>query len=276
MQSGRRWRFLSFSEKVEFSDGGYRHYTLAVSPSSQETLMLKSPLGHLNNLIERISGLRLQPSAEKRLSASRNEIFKNSESQLVIDVGANQGQWSSSIRKSGYKGKIISFEPTEAFAQLENSASLDSSWKVRKKALGSEIGKKTIFLASNKAMSSSLLVPTGMRERRPDIAFESGPSVEVSTLEAEIGAAGEDFYLKIDTQGFEMDVLRGAENILDRCVAIEFESAITPLYEGETLHHDIAQWLAEREFIPYQLVITDWDSNLRTVALDAIFVREKK
>ena len=238
--------------------------------------MLKSPLGHLNNLIERISGLRLQPSAEKRLSASRNEILKDSESQLVIDVGANQGQWSSSIRKSGYKGKIISFEPTEAFAQLENSASLDSSWEVRKKALGSEIGKKTIFLASNKAMSSSLLVPTGMRERRPDIAFESGPSVEVSTLEAEIGAAGEDFYLKIDTQGFEMDVLRGAENILDRCVAIEFESAITRLYESETLHHDIAQWLAERKFTPYQLVITDWDSNLRTVALDAIFVREKK
>ena len=235
--------------------------------------MLKSLFGYVNNFAERTTGLRLQPSADTRLDSSRKEILEKYATTLVIDVGANRGQWVKRLRNIDYPGKVISFEPSHAFQDLMSNASEDSLWEVRNIALGNFEGTMDLYVSSNSQLSSSLLQPNQITNHRPDISFGISEPVPVSTLDRQLEQNEEAFYLKIDTQGSEMDVLRGAENVLNQCIAIEFESAIKPMYTGETLHYELANWLVKKGFVAKQIVITDWDLNLNTLALDSIFVR---
>ena len=235
--------------------------------------MLKSLFGYVNNFAERTTGLRLQPSADTRLDSSRKEILEKYSTTLVIDVGANRGQWVKRLRNIDYPGKVISFEPSHAFQDLMSNASEDSLWEVRNLALGNFEGTMDLYVSSNSQLSSSLLPPNQITNHRPDISFGISEPVPVSTLDRQLESNEEAFYLKIDTQGSEMDVLRGAENVLNQCIAIEFESAIKPMYTGETLHYELANWLVKKGFVAKQIVITDWDLNLNTLALDSIFVR---
>ena len=236
--------------------------------------MLKSPFSYFNNRLERLTGLRVQPSADSRLDSIRQKILAETKVSLVVDVGANRGQWARKVRQSNFEGKIISFEPSYVFAELEIEAKGDPNWEVRNIALSDVSGTRKMFIASNQGLSSSLREPSGIVERRPDIVFSPTHEVLLSTLSAELENNSEDYYLKIDTQGSEMNVLKGANSAFDNCVAVEFESALTPMYEGETLHYELCDWLVNNGFEIQQLVITDWDRELRTVALDSIAVRK--
>jgi FkbM family methyltransferase len=236
--------------------------------------MLKSALESVNNFLERISGLRIQPSSESRLSASRSKILNLQSISLVVDVGANSGQWAKRIRRDGYQGEIWSFEPTNKFSELKNNSSADEKWKVFNLALGNEEGEREMFLSSNDGLSSSLLEPSGIRDHHPSIEFHTKLKVNVSTLDIQLNQNHSPFYLKIDTQGGEELVLNGGHKALERCLAIEFESALVPLYKNEILHYQLASKLLNLGFSPAQVAVTHWDSDLGTVSLDSIFVRE--
>ena len=237
--------------------------------------MLKSASNSINNIIERIFGLRIQPSSETRLAATRNSILQKLAISLVIDVGANRGQWSSRIRSDGYRGEIWSFEPTDAFLELKKNVNNDQNWKIFNLALADKAGESEMFLSSNQGLSSSLLEPTGFRSQHPTISFSETRKVNVSTLDSKIEVSSPPFYLKIDTQGSESLVLEGASKSLSKCLAVEFESALIPLYRNESLHYELARKLFYLGFTPAQVVITHWDSNLKSVSMDSIFIREE-
>jgi FkbM family methyltransferase len=229
----------------------------------------------LNNLLDRYFGLRISPSPDARLSAARKKIFSESEVSIVLDVGANAGQYATRIRGEGYKGQIISFEPSPVYNELVSKAATDPRWICSKFAISNKDGFSDFYVASNSYLSSSLLPPEGILTQGFDIRFTRGELVETKTLVNFFKAANlnEEFYLKIDVQGAEMLVLEGAEDILDLCVAIEFESALSALYAGESLHYILSNWLLKRNFVPVQLVPTHYDEFLRTVSLDSIFVK---
>ena len=205
--------------------------------------MLKSAFSYFNNYLERLTGFRVQPSADHRLNRVRQQVLRDFKIQLVVDVGANRGQWASKVRKSGFGGRILSFEPSSEFKNLFDNASHDRNWEVRNLALSDEAGTRLMYIASNSGLSSSLMKPLGITSRRPDITFDSQERVQISTLEKELKNEEELYYLKIDTQGSEMNVLLGIETKLGNCIAIEFESALQPLYEREILHYEITDWL---------------------------------
>ena len=238
--------------------------------------MLKSAFESVNNLLERTFGLRIQPSSETRLSSSRSKILNLQPLSLVVDVGANSGQWGKRVRRDGYKGEIWSFEPTNKFSELEKNSSADKKWKVFNLALGNEEGHREMFLSSNDGLSSSLLEPSGIRDHHPSIDFHARQVVAVSTLDTQLELNESPFYLKVDTQGGEELVLNGAQKVLNRCLAIEFESALIPLYKNEALHYQLANQLLGLGFSPAQIAITHWDSDLRTISLDCIFVRGER
>ena len=194
---------------------------------------------------------------------------------LVIDAGANRGQWALELIESGYKGKIHSFEPTSEFRFLQDLSNPYSNWKCHQVALSDTSGSAGLFQASNANLSTSLLRPSGINEQGFGITFAEGERVKTITLDDFFSQRElQPFYLKLDVQGAEMLVLKGANSVLKSCLAVEFESALFPLYDTEWTHHEIASWLIQRGFEPKQLVITHWDRDLNTVSLDSIFLRD--
>jgi FkbM family methyltransferase len=227
----------------------------------------------LNDVLENRSGLRVQPSPDSRLSHCRSNLLQSLSIDCIFDVGANKGQFSHRVRKNGYSGRIVSFEPTHVFADLEQVASQDDLWTVFNVALSNLEGQQLMHLASNGSLSSSLLRPSGILSEF-SIEFSEIMDVDVKRLDSYSNLLGANNYLKLDVQGSEHKVLGGATETLLRFSAIEFESALKPMYEGESVFWEIASDLMVKGFSPVILTPTHWGPKGSLISLDSIFVKE--
>ncbi|MFE9643718.1 FkbM family methyltransferase [Streptomyces sp. NPDC006365] len=158
----------------------------------------------------------------------------------VLDVGANSGEYGGMLRQSGYRGRIVSFEPLAGPAEaLRRRAKSDPRWIVLPYALGDESGTATVNVAANAGASSSLLP---MLDRHADAApharyngTESVPLRRLDELWFEVTKPGERVFLKLDVQGYEAHVLRGAGPYAKGCVGLQVETSFVPLYEDGLL-----------------------------------------
>ena len=170
----------------------------------------------------------------------------------MLEVGSNRGGFVRHLRSAGYRGRIVSFEPlSEAFAQLETASASDPSWQCIRLALGSKEGTATINVSGN-SVSSSLL---GMKRRHEDAAPGSGfvgtESCAVATLDSlrdQVLQPDDRVYLKLDVQGFELEVLHGAAAMLEQVVVIDVELSLVPLYDGSPGVDDVLRYLDQRRF----------------------------
>jgi FkbM family methyltransferase len=171
---------------------------------------------------------------------------------LVVDVGANVGQYAQRIRTAGYEGRIVSFEPlSDAFETLSRNAADDPRWEVHRLALGEEDARAEINISAN-SWSSSLLP---MRDQHLDSAPESAyigreevRTVPLASLWEDIASGAREPWLKLDVQGYELHVLRGAEKCLDAMRVIQAELELVPLYEGDPSWRSVLDWLQDRGF----------------------------
>src|SRR5688572_19841693 len=96
-------------------------------------------------------------SVKNTIEHKRIQIIQENSITLVLDVGANRGTYGLEIRRSGYTGRLVSFEPiSSVFSQLKACSSSDAAWECRQTALGSEDGKSEIHISQNFASSSLL------------------------------------------------------------------------------------------------------------------------
>lgn len=163
---------------------------------------------------------------------------------LVLDVGANEGQYGSFLRDQvGYSGNIVSFEPVRAaFTVLERKAFADGAWVPINIALGAIAGTETINISSNTQSSSILGILERCRESAPDSSYVGSEQIKVSTLDSiasDFDLVNRSVYLKIDTQGFEKNVLDGAIQSLGMIEAIEIEMSFVLLYENQILFKEM-------------------------------------
>lgn len=161
---------------------------------------------------------------------------------LVIDVGAAVGGYGTQLRKFGYAGQIVSFEPLDsAFAELSSVVARDSRWTARQAALGAEPGEAVINIASNSDSSSLLPMGSGHTDAEPSVGIIGHQMVQVQRLDDvidEFATPDSRIFLKIDAQGFERQVLAGAVKTLERCRGLQLELSFVPLYEGGMLIND--------------------------------------
>ena len=160
------------------------------------------------------------------------DFLRSRRVDLVLDVGANIGQFAHELRAMGYRGSIMSFEPLRsAREELEAAAAKDPLWSVRASALGAEAGAATLNVTDHSAFSS--IKPQTRRGERfsPRARVIGAQSVEVVRLD-DIWPefAGRRVFLKIDTQGFEQQVLKGARTALREIVGVQLELPIEHLY----------------------------------------------
>lgn len=199
---------------------------------------------------------------------------------LVIDVGANTGQYAQSLRRAGYRGRILSFEPLkDAWEQCAARAAGDPMWTLAPRcALGAADAVAEIHVARNSVSSSLLPMHDIHRAAAPESSYVGSESVEVRRLDhvaAEAVSSCMRPFLKVDTQGYEREVLEGASGIVSGLTGIQLEMSLTPLYEGSPTISDLLQLMERWQFKPYALLpaFTDPESG-RMLQVDGLFFRE--
>jgi FkbM family methyltransferase len=209
----------------------------------------------------------------------RSTLLARTKADMLVDVGANAGQYGRMMRAMGWTGPILSVEPLSApFARLTEARDGDAGWSAVQTALGEADGEAEINVAGNEAMSSSFLdMMDAHSDAAPDTAYVGKERVTIRRLDEVVREAAPQarrIYLKIDTQGFEDRVLAGATGILDRVVAMELEVSFTPLYAGQKLFSDI-QALAESHGFDLAWIEPGFADETRMHLLqgDALFVK---
>jgi FkbM family methyltransferase len=193
---------------------------------------------------------------------------------MVIDVGASVGQYATKLRKHGYRGDIVSFEPVQqAFAGLTAAAAGDDRWTCHRIALGAAAEEAQINVASNLGSSSLLEMEIGHRSAAPWVSVIGSESVRVARLD-DVLDDDRPCLLKLDVQGYEDRVLDGAPSTLARTVLLQSEISIEELYAGQVRFRALIDWLDDSGF---ELVDVDpcfYDrADGRVLAVDALFAR---
>lgn len=199
---------------------------------------------------------------------------------MVLDVGANTGQFARTLRAAGYAHRVVSFEPLQAEHQsLSLAASKDTNWHVHARgALGSSDGEALINVAANSVSSSVLPMLDAHRAAAQESSYVSSQAVPMFKLDSVvmpyIKDAGQSF-LKIDAQGFESHVLDGARETLPLLKGVLCELSLVPLYQGQALWLAIIERLERQGFSLWSLRKGFTDRrNGRTLQVDAAFFRE--
>jgi FkbM family methyltransferase len=161
--------------------------------------------------------------------------------EVVLDVGANSGQYAAGLRAGDFQGRIVSFEPLAGpFSMLERTVSRDPVWDCHRCALGDFDGTISMNVSGGTGECSSILP---MLDSHSDV-FPPGnyvgtEDVTIHRLDAvapDILRPNDAVFLKIDVQGFEKQVIAGGEStVRDRCVGMQIELSFVPLYEGGML-----------------------------------------
>lgn len=167
---------------------------------------------------------------------------------LVLDVGANTGQFAMTLREAGYKGRLVSFEPlSSAYAQLLRASHDDPRWEVAPRtAIGDHEGEIEIHIAGNSVSSSALDMLDSHVLAAPGSACvgrEQVPLSRLDTLAPDYLTPATVPFLKIDTQGYEDRVLDGAIEMLDKTMGLQLELSFVHLYEGQLLYDALTERL---------------------------------
>jgi FkbM family methyltransferase len=209
----------------------------------------------------------------------RVALMKRHGINMVLDVGANTGQYGTLLRSLGFRGRIVSFEPlSDAFAALQRTAAADPFWTCLNMGL-SDVDETAVINVSANSYSSSFL-PVSARSVRiePGIAYVARQEARLRRLDdiiEQIARPDEVIYLKIDTQGYELNVLKGALKTIKRAPLIQLEAAFSQGYEGQPVIEGVIGYLRE---LGYRIVAIEpgWE-DFRTgemLETDLIFARD--
>lgn len=190
-------------------------------------------------------------SMEKHLQATLEELEIN----CVFDVGGHWGEYGSKLRELGYQGQIISFEPlTDSFQILNQACSKDDQWQAHQIALGEaeEMLEINVF---NSTDFNSLLQPSENMRKIFGTGVERTEIIQVKRLDTLMqqclaGIANPRVYLKVDTQGYDLKVIRGIGDQLKQILALQLELSVTPLYEGMPNFSEAVNFLEQLQFLP--------------------------
>lgn len=219
-----------------------------------------------------------QTSVYSSKKLRRRLLFSLFEIDLVLDVGANCGQFAQQCRANSYRGEIISFEPaSSAHASLLLAAAADPLWTIADRvALGASNGEAEINIAANSFSSSILPMLDTHLAASPDSNYLHKEKVPLRRLDDILPSIDPTrrIFLKLDVQGYESHVLAGAQQILDRTLVLQLEMSLLPLYVGEVLMPQMYTRMCAKGFDLWDIEPNFRDpATGRLLEFDGIFTR---
>jgi FkbM family methyltransferase len=207
------------------------------------------------------------------------ELFARTRTGCVLDVGANAGQYGERLREHGYRGWIVSFEPVRAvFEELAQRAARDGRWRAFNFALGASDETRTIAVANVSQLSSFRAANGYAASEFPgesDVARVE--QVRIRTLDGCVrevldGLPQERVYMKLDTQGWDLEVLRGAAGLTGRLIGIQLEASVLPIYEQQPSFTQTIETVRALGFDLTGIYAVNSDSLGRLIEVDCVFL----
>ncbi len=189
----------------------------------------------------------------------------------IFDVGANRGQSYDSFRWSGFQGPICSFEPNpEMFKILQSRKGYD--WQRLPLALSSKSGNAKFHLTESDN-SNSLQTPlTGLRVT-DEITVAA---VRLDEFWQQQGFQSQRAFLKIDTEGHDMEVVKGASGVLDRIQLIMVETGPIQRYQDEPTMSAMFTFMEELGFCVCRVEKNSYSEAAgMDTAMDVVFARRE-
>jgi len=207
-------------------------------------------VGYINNVLHKF-GIQINRYPNGVLKR-RIQLITEYAINKIFDVGANEGQYAQKMRKLGFTGDIISFEPlSSAFAKLKENGKKDKNWYVNNYALGNDNTAGSINVAGNSYSSSLLEMLESHKSAAPESQYIDKEEIIIKKLDSifdEFYCANDKVMLKIDTQGFEKNVIDGAEESLKKIILIQLETSVIPLYGKEVLLPEMIKFIEKHGF----------------------------
>lgn len=215
-----------------------------------------------------------QSSLESHLIA----LFRLYNINLVIDVGANAGQYGQMLRSIGYRGQILSFEPLRApFEKLISISRRDPKWCAINVALGDKVEKKSINIYSSSVFSSMLQMNEFGREKYSGHGNVESQSIEIDTLDNKIKSIDhfkdKNIFLKMDTQGYDLKVLAGAKETLNQCYGLQSEVSFKQIYDGMPTYRESLDVFEAEKFMVSGMFPVSRNSDFSIIEADFVLVR---
>jgi FkbM family methyltransferase len=197
-------------------------------------------LRRMARLAARQMGLDVRPFNPMLNAATRlARVCEHQAVTLVVDVGASGGEWATSLRLGGYNGRLVSYEPQAVeFSKVATRAADDPLWVAHRLAIGRDERELSLSVSRDSRWSSFL--PLLIRNGQSDVVGEERVrTVRLDVALGDVVTADDRVFLKLDVQGFEMEVLAGAPILLPQVVAAYVEVILAPLYAGQPSREEL-------------------------------------
>jgi FkbM family methyltransferase len=212
------------------------------------------------------------------------EILRKLDVEVVIDVGANLGQYGDFLRKQvGYSGKILSVEPIREIADaLERHAAADSNWRTFRGAVGSYDGEADLNVAQSSKLSSFLKpVRVGSQifdENNVAIRTERVPILRLDSLlrQFELDPVRQSIYLKLDTQGYDFEIMKSSAETVRELAGMQTELSLVPLYAAMPSFSEVLTWVQGQGFDVTGMYSVGRDDALRVMEMDCVLGNRRR
>ena len=208
-------------------------------------------------------------------------ILRHFDVTVVLDIGAHKGEYGGYLRRAGWTGRIVSFEPQSAVRPaLEDRAAADGAWQVAPAmALGRDDGEIALNISAETDMSSALPLAGSAMRFTPSSAMVGRETVPLRRLASVFDTYvrdGDTVFVKADTQGYESAVLDGAAPVMARIAGWQLELSIEPIYDGETGWRAILDRMEALGYAAHLFIPGYFSRHIaRQLQIDGVFMRAK-
>ena len=203
-------------------------------------------------------------------------ILSGLDCRTVVDIGANRGQFALVARRCLPRARVLSFEPLPAAAAKFRAVFADDDRvTLHEAAIGPVRGNATLHISRRDDSSSLLPITATQVALFPGTAEVATATVRVAPLREFILVPDilPPALLKLDVQGFELEALRGCEEMLGQFAFVYAECSFVELYAGQAMAHEVIAWLRERGFRLRGVHNTEDDRGGRAIQADFLFAR---
>lgn len=199
------------------------------------------------------------------------------ELSVVVDIGANRGQFALAVRRWAPRALVVSFEPLNSPAGIYRRVFAgDDRVMLHQSAIGSVSAMQTMHVSARDDSSSLLPISSLQTTMFPGTGEVGTAKVRVATLDEFISTDDlqSPAMLKLDVQGFELDALRGCESLLRHFDRVYCECSFVEFYSGQKLAGEVVDWLSDRGFFLIGKFNPTFDLHGQLVQADFLFGRK--